>query len=74
MKLYQLTNCPYCKNVRHTLETKGIEFETIEVPRSRPDRVELKELSGQEGVPVIVDGDKIMSDSERIISYLEEKY
>ena len=74
MKLYQLTNCPYCKLVRDTLEAKSIEYETVEVPQAKPERTELIEVSGQSSVPVIVDGEEVINDSERIVAYLEEKY
>ena len=72
MKLYQFETCPYCQRVRIALEAKGIEYEKVEVPRDRDERTELFELSGQYMVPVLVDGDKVISDSAAIIAYLGE--
>jgi glutathione S-transferase len=74
MKLYQFENCPYCQRARLALEAKGIEYEKVEVPTDRDDRTELFELSGQYLVPVLVDGDRVVSDSTAIVAYLNEKY
>jgi len=70
IKLYQFESCPYCRRVRVALEAKGIDYEKIEVPLYRSERKELFELSGQYQVPVLIDGDKVISDSSRIIEYL----
>jgi glutathione S-transferase len=40
----------------------------------RRDRPEIEELTGQRRVPVLVDGDEIVHDSERIAQYLEWKH
>ncbi|MCP3677030.1 MAG: glutaredoxin [Deltaproteobacteria bacterium] len=74
MKLYQFENCPYCQRVRLVLEARGIEYEKVEVPTERDDRTELFEISGQYMVPVLVDGERVISDSEAIVAYLYEKY
>ena len=74
MKLYQLEGCPYCAKVSSVLDNLGISYETVSVPGSRDLRTELIEVSGQDRVPVIVDNGEVISDSERIIAYLNEKY
>ncbi|MFQ5586313.1 MAG: glutathione S-transferase N-terminal domain-containing protein [Thermodesulfobacteriota bacterium] len=74
MKLYQFESCPYCQRVRLALEAKGIEYEKVEVPQYRDERTELFELSGQYMVPVLVDGERVISDSAAIVAYLNEKY
>ncbi len=72
--LYQFTTCPYCAKVRSYLESKGIEFETVNVEYDREDplRKTLFEKSGIGTVPVIeVDG-KFIGESDKIIAYLDE--
>jgi glutathione S-transferase len=65
--------CPYCRRVKDTLEAKGIAYEKIE---NDSDEVGAKimEISNQSLVPVIVDGDKVINDSQKIIDYLNENY
>ena len=60
--------------VRRVLAYKGIEFDTIEVPRPKEEREFLREMTGQYAVPILQDGEKVIWDSTRIIEYLEEHY
>jgi len=74
IRLYQLESCPYCARVRQFLETKGLEYEKIDVPGAKEERDELERVSGQRLVPVLVDGDTVITDSMKIVAYLGEKY
>ena len=51
------------------LAHKGLEVESIHVDPA--DRALLREVSGQDLVPVLVDGDEIVHDSHRITEYVE---
>lgn len=70
IRLYQLSTCPYCARVREVLEVKGVEFEIVNVPQDKADREELFEISAQRLVPVLVVGEEVVSDSERIIEFI----
>lgn len=72
--LYQVEWCPYCHRVREALTELGLDYETVNVPASRPARTEVIELSGQAMVPVIKDDDLVVADSARIVEYLEDTY
>ncbi|MFD1586354.1 glutathione S-transferase N-terminal domain-containing protein [Halorientalis brevis] len=77
LELYELTGCPFCKKVTRKLDELGLDYETHEVPRSHGERTEVKEISGQTGVPVLVDPDHgvdAMPESDDIVEYLEETY
>ena len=74
IKLYQLEGCWYCQMVREKLAELGIIYEKIEVPSEREKRKEVFKLSGQYLVPVLHDGDTILSDEDEIIEYLERVY
>jgi maleylpyruvate isomerase len=54
------------------LAHKGLEVESVRVDPD--DRSPVRELSGQELVPVIDDGGRIVADSTRIMEYLDERY
>ena len=77
LELYELDGCPYCAKVTSKLDELGLEYESHKVPRSRGQRTEVKEVSGQTGVPVLVDhenGVEGMAESDDIVAYLEEEY
>ena len=77
LELYELPGCPYCAKVKTKLDELGLEYVSHEVPRSHSERTEVKELSGQTGVPVLVDPDhdvEGMAESDDIVAYLDETY
>jgi glutaredoxin len=65
--------CP-CGAAERKLRKLGIEHRTERVPRRRSRRAEIEELTGQQRVPVLVDGDEIVHDSKRIRQYLDHRY
>jgi len=62
---------PYCWRTRLALAHKGLAVQTI--PWRFTEKVVLA-FSGQERVPVIRDGDAVVSDSWAIAAYLEDRY
>jgi glutaredoxin len=72
--LYALDGCPYCEKVHDALEDHGIEYETQWVEALHSERDEVKRVSGQRGVPVLVDEDRgvTMAESEKILEYVEQ--
>lgn len=75
--LYELQGCPYCAKVRNKLAELDLEYESRTVPRSHAERTEVEAVSGQTGVPVLVDETNDvegMSESSDIVQYLEETY
>ena len=77
IELYELPGCPFCAKVTRKLDELELEYETHEVPRAHGARTEVEEISGQTGVPVLVDPDhgvEGMAESDDIVAYLEETY
>ena len=62
---------PYCWRTKLALAQKGLEFETI--PWRFTDRAPLA-AHGAEKVPLLLDGDRAVSDSWTIAEYLEDTY
>ena len=74
MKLYQAEWCPFSHRVRAKLTELGIDYEVVNVSASAKKREELEEIAGTRAIPVLVDGERIISDSGEAISYLEQEY
>ena len=77
LELYKLEGCPFCAKVEAKLDERDLEYEEHSVPRSRSERQRVEAVSGQTGVPVLVDhenGVEGMPESEDIIQHLEEEY
>ena len=74
MKLYNIDGCGYCAMVREVLTQMSLDYEKIDVPWPHHQRQEVHEISGQTTVPVLVDGETILSDEYEIIDYLKKTY
>jgi glutaredoxin len=73
LTLYALDGCPYCETVHDALADAGLDYETVWVEAMHSARDEVRRVSGQRGVPVLVDDDRgvTMAESERILEYIE---
>jgi glutaredoxin len=73
LTLYALDGCPFCETVHDALEAAGVDYETEWVDAMHSERDEVKRVSGQRGVPVLVDDDRgvTMAESEKIVEYVE---
>ena len=74
LTLYALDGCPFCIKVHDALSEHGIEYETVWTDAMHSDRNEVKRVSGQRGVPVLVDDDRgvTMCESDNILEYIEQ--
>lgn len=62
--------CP-CGAVARKLKQLDLAYRTERVPQRRRNRPEIVELTRQDRVPVLVDGDEVINDSKRIRQYLD---
>lgn len=73
LTLFSYNVSPYAAKVRAVLRYKGVRFEERIVHPLR--RGELRRISGQLAVPVIVDDDgHVVADSTHIVAHLEQRY
>jgi glutaredoxin len=74
IELYALDGCPYCEAVHDALTDHGIEYKTSWVEALHSERDEVKRVSGQRAVPVLIDDERgvTMSESENILTYIEQ--
>ena len=62
-----------CGTVARRLRKQGVDFDEVRVPQRRKQRVEILDLTGQDWVPVLVDGEEVIHDSHRILEYLASR-
>ncbi len=75
LQLYQYEVCPYCCKVKAVLDYKKIPYEKIEVnPMTHEEMAGIPQAMKHDKVPVLMDGDKVIVESNDIICYLEEKF
>lgn len=72
LRVYRVPFSTNVERVALAAAHKGLAVEWIDVPPD--DRTEVVRVSGQELVPVLVDGERVVADSPRILAYLEERF
>jgi glutathione S-transferase len=74
LTLYHVNWCPECAMVREKLDALGLPYEDVVAPDFRPFRKQVFEVSGQYYVPVLKDGDTVLTETGEILAYLDEHY
>lgn len=79
MKLYSGPLSLFTAKVRIALDEKGIEYERVEVgwtaeARYEPHHPDVVRLNPKRQVPVLVDGETVVTDSTVILEYLEDAF
>lgn len=75
IQLYQYEVCPYCCKVKSVLDYKKVPYEKIEVnPMTHDELAWNKKATDHDKVPVLIDGDETVLESNDIIRYLEGKF
>lgn len=75
-ELYQAEWCPHSSRVRQRFTELGVSFIARPVPAEKVDREELRRITGDDEIPVLVteDGEVISGGAEGIIAHLEARY
>lgn len=76
LTLYRLEGCPFCEIVVDKLDDLDLAYDNVWVEGMHSRRDEVREVSGQRVVPVLIDDEYgvTMAESERILEYLESTY
>ncbi len=72
MQIYRIPFSTNVERVALAAGHKALAIEWIDVPAD--DRSEVERVSGQELVPVLVEGDEVLTDSPAILRRLEERF
>jgi thioredoxin reductase (NADPH) len=63
VKIYTTDFCPYCVKAKNILESKGIEYEEVNIHADEKLRDEIEQLTGRRDVPqILIDGKHIGDD------------
>ncbi|MAG45152.1 MAG: glutaredoxin [Nanoarchaeota archaeon] len=71
--LFRLECCPYCAKAEAALDKKEMEYKKIEVPSPKEERALLKQLSGQDSVPVLIEVIGFEEQDDDILEWLENQ-
>jgi glutathione S-transferase len=72
--LYNRETCSECSSIREKLGELELTYVCANVNPVREKRRQVFEVSGQYSVPVLVDGNTVLTSADNILEYLLEKY
>jgi len=58
--VYSTDNCPFCSRTKQLLETRGVQYEEINLERDPRGRQELVERTGMMTFPQVIVGDELI--------------
>src|SRR5262245_43037596 len=73
MILYHFPTSPFARRVRLTLAFKGLSAELRDARANPEHHAEVRRLNPMRTVPVLIDGDRVLTDSTSICRYLDAK-
>lgn len=74
MILYHFTTSPFARRVRLTLALKGLSAELRDARADPEHAASVKSLNPLHTVPVLIDGERVICDSNAICQYLDRKF
>ena len=76
LKLYSYWRSSACYRVRIALNLKGLPYEQVHVHLANDEQHggEFNAVNPQQLVPVLIDGERVIRQSQTIIEYLDESY
>jgi glutathione S-transferase len=72
--LYETEWCPDSHRIRQLMTELRLTYTSVNVAEDKEQRPEVVAVSGQSGVPVLQDGDKVYTDPEDALEYLRTAY
>ena len=75
VKVYSTPTCPYCDILKEFLQSKGVEFEVIDVSQDKAGQEYILEKTGKMAVPVMEIDEEIVVgfDRPKIVKLLNLK-
>ena len=58
--VYTTENCPFCTRAKQLLDTRGVQYEEINLERDPQGRQELVEKTGMMTFPQVIVGDELI--------------
>lgn len=74
LTLYHVSWCPECELVRRKLSALCVSYTDVVVPDVRPMRKQVHDVSGQYFVPVLTDGETVLTETHDILAYLSQRF
>ena len=74
LELYQAEWCPHSHRVRQRLTELGLDFVAHQVAPDPEQRDAMLAATGEQSIPTLVDGDRVVQGDDAILAHLDATY
>lgn len=68
VQIYTTSYCPYCIRAKQLLESKGIEYDEVNLDKDPEKKLETMQKLNWRTVPIILIGDELIGGYDQLVS------
>ena len=68
VQIYTSSNCPYCIRAKQLLDSKGVEYDEVNLDNNPEQKLEAMQKHNWRTVPIILIGDELIGGYDQLVS------
>lgn len=73
VQIYTSNYCPYCIRAKQLLDSKGIEYDEVNLDKNPEKKLETMQMFNWRTVPIILIGDELIGGYDQLVSLERSK-
>ena len=73
VQIYTSSYCPYCIRAKRLLDSKGVEYNEVNLDKNPEKKLETMQMLNWRTVPIIVIGDELIGGYDQLVSLERSK-
>ena len=73
VQIYTSNYCPYCIRAKQLLDSKGVEYNEVNLDKNPEKRLETMQMFNWRTVPIILIGDELIGGYDQLVSLERSK-
>lgn len=73
VQIYTSSYCPYCIRAKHLLDSKGVEYNEVNLDKNPEKKLETMQKHNWRTVPIILIGDELIGGYDQLVSLERSK-
>jgi len=73
VQIYTSSYCPYCIRAKRLLDSKGVEYDEVNLDKNPEKKLETMQMLNWRTVPIILIGDELIGGYDQLVSLERSK-
>jgi len=73
VQIYTSNYCPYCIRAKQLLDSKGVEYDEVNLDKNPEKKLETMQMFNWRTVPIILIGDELIGGYDQLVSLERSK-